>query len=190
MKTSWLKPLENPTEMGIQDHFHSAATGPRRKQKILTPIGFLLFAGSAAVVILGGLALDRLIPFPRLLPRKAGSILGLLLIISGTVLCAMCVIQFLKADGTPVPFNPPKELIVTGLYLRVRNPMLTGVFACLFGTGFLLQSLSIVLITTPLYIIAHIIELKRVEEPELEQRFGADYTEYRRNVPMFIHRPG
>jgi len=157
---------------------------------ILTPVGFIFFAGSVAAVVLGGLALDRLIQFPRLLPRKAGSILGVVLIISGFLLCAVCVIQFLKAGGTPVPFNPPKELIITGLYLRARNPMLTGLFACLLGIGFLLQSLSILLITTPLYIVAHVIELKRVEEPELERRFGASYTEYRRNVPMFIPRPG
>jgi protein-S-isoprenylcysteine O-methyltransferase Ste14 len=67
--------------------------------------------------------------------------------------------------------------------------MLSGVIFSLFGLGFMLNSISIVAISTPLYIIAHAIELKKVEEPELEQRFGAGYIDYKREVPMFIPRP-
>jgi protein-S-isoprenylcysteine O-methyltransferase Ste14 len=67
--------------------------------------------------------------------------------------------------------------------------MVTGVFTALFGVGLILHSLSIVFIWTPLYMLAHVIELKKVEEPELELRFGAAYTEYKRRVPMLIPRP-
>ncbi len=67
--------------------------------------------------------------------------------------------------------------------------MVTGVFTALFGIGLFLHSGSIVFVWTPLYILAHVIELKTVEEPELELRFGAAYTEYKRTVPMFIPRP-
>ncbi|MFC1530158.1 methyltransferase family protein [Gemmatimonadota bacterium] len=184
--------------MAIKDKIHATATGPRRKRWLLTPVGFLLFAGAVLAVILGGLALDRLIPVEkllpipvkRLLPRSVSTILGLALIIPGLILSLSCVVQFLRAGGTPIPINPPEELIVTGLYLWMRNPMLTGLFGMLLGTGFLLQSLSIVLITTPIFIIAFVIELKKVEEPELEQRFGDSYREYKRRVPMFIPRPG
>ena len=45
-------------------------------------------------------------------------------------------------------------------------------FTGLFGIGLVLHSASIVFIWTPLYILAHVIELKKVEEPELELRFG------------------
>ncbi|MCK4772846.1 MAG: isoprenylcysteine carboxylmethyltransferase family protein, partial [Candidatus Latescibacteria bacterium] len=103
--------------------------------------------------------------------------------------CAWCVVRFARSHGTPVPFDPPKELIVTGPYVWVRNPMVSGLFTSLFGIGFMLNSISIVAIWTPLYIIAHVIELKKVEEPELEQRFGASYVDYKREVPMFIPRP-
>ena len=76
-----------------------------------------------------------------------------------------------------------------GPYVWMRNPMVTGVFTVLFGIGVILHSSSIVFIWTPLYILAHVIELKKVEEPELELRFGAAYVEYKRRVPMFIPRP-
>ena len=71
----------------------------------------------------------------------------------------------------------------------MRNPMVTGVFTALFGIGLVLHSASIGFIWTPLYILAHAMELKNIEEPELELRFGATYSEYKRTVPMFIPRP-
>jgi protein-S-isoprenylcysteine O-methyltransferase Ste14 len=43
-----------------------------------------------------------------------------------------------------------------------------------------------VLIWTPIYLIANLIEITRVEQPELERRFGDSYREYRRRVPMLI----
>ena len=66
--------------------------------------------------------------------------------------------------------------------------MLTGVFTGLFGLGVLLHSVGTVLISTPAYILLHLVELKLVEEPELERRFGAAYSEYKRRVPMFWPR--
>jgi len=33
-----------------------------------------------------------------------------------------------KGKGTPAPIDPPKELVVSGLYNYVRNPMYVGVF--------------------------------------------------------------
>jgi protein-S-isoprenylcysteine O-methyltransferase Ste14 len=54
--------------------------------------------------------------------------------------------------------------------------------------GFLLHSVGIALIWTPAYALVHVAELKWVEEPELERRFGSAYAEYRARVPMFIPR--
>jgi protein-S-isoprenylcysteine O-methyltransferase Ste14 len=65
---------------------------------------------------------------------------------------------------------------------------MTGVFACLFGLGFLLHSLSMVVLWTPIFLALNVISVVLVEEPELELRFGEGYKEYRRRVPMFIPR--
>ncbi len=66
--------------------------------------------------------------------------------------------------------------------------MLTGIFTVLFGLGLLLHSAGMVFISIPAYILLHVTWLKLVEEPELERRFGASYSEYKRRVPMFWPR--
>jgi protein-S-isoprenylcysteine O-methyltransferase Ste14 len=175
--------------MSLLEIFHSVATGSQRKRELLTPVGLLIFGLTLVAVVGIGLLTDRVLGMPKLLPRSLGLSIGVVLLVLGSLLCGWCVLRFKKAKGTPVPFNPPKELVVEGPYIWMRNPMVTGVFTGLFGFGLILHSVSIVLVWTPLYILAHVVELKKVEEPELELRFGAAYTEYKRKVPMFIPRP-
>jgi len=70
--------------------------------------------------------------------------------------------------------------------------MLTGVFLFLFGVGFCINSVSLVIFFTPLFVLViNVLELKKIEEPELMKRLGDEYIEYRRQTPMFIpgHRP-
>lgn len=50
-------------------------------------------------------------------------------------------------------------------YTITRNPMLTRVFLLLFGIGFLIKSVSLVCIFTPLFILVMAWELKNIEEP-------------------------
>ncbi len=170
------------------DVFYSVTTGSRRRRLFLTPVGLAVFAGLLLLVVLGSLFTDRALGLPRLLSGALGSVIGVALLAPGVMLCAWCVVLFWRARGTPVPFNPPRELVVVGPYAWVRNPMLTGVFACLFGLGFVLHSLSLVVVWTPVFVLVNAIELKLVEEPELERRLGTSYSEYRKRVPMFVPR--
>jgi len=64
--------------------------------------------------------------------------------------------------------------------------MLLGFFAAFVGLGFLLHSVALVFVWTPALVILNLIELKLVEEPELERRLGATYREYKERVPMLI----
>jgi protein-S-isoprenylcysteine O-methyltransferase Ste14 len=175
--------------MSLARIVHSIASGPRRKRELLTPVGLLVFGLSLAAVVALGLSTDTLLSMPELLPGWVAAGIGAPLLVLGGLLCGWCVVRFKRVKGTPVPFNPPTTLVVEGPYVCMRNPMVTGVFTALFGIGLVLHSISIVLIWTPIYILVHVIELRYVEEPELELRFGAAYAEYKKRVPMFIPRP-
>lgn len=172
--------------MRLDDLFYSVATGSKRLRLLLTPVGLVVFFGMLLLVVSGSLYMDRALGFPKLLSGPIGTLIGVVLLSLGFVIWACCVVWFSKAKGTPVPFNPPRELVTVGPYAWSRNPMLTGVFAFLFGIGFLLHSVSMVFVWTPAFIIFNVLELKLVEEPELERRFGESYIEYRRRVPMFV----
>lgn len=171
------------------DVFYALATGPERRRKLLTPVGLVIFSAILLLVVVGSLLTDRGLGLPGLLPGAAGWAIGGLLLAGGVTLWAWCVLLFRRAKGTPVPFNPPRELVVVGPYAWVRNPMLTGVFASLFGLGFVLHSISMVFLWTPVFVLANAIELKLVEEPELERRLGPSYSQYRQRVPMFLPKP-
>ena len=166
--------------MRLDDLFYSVATGSKRLRLLLTPVGLVVFFGMLLLVVFGSLYMDRAFGFPKLLSGPSGTLIGYVLLAVGLVIWAWCVVWFLKAKGTPVPFNPPRELVTTGPYAWSRNPMMTGVFAFLFGIGFLLHSVSMVFVWMPVFIVLNVLELKMVEEPELERRFGESYIAYGR----------
>lgn len=90
--------------------------------------------------------------------------------------------------GTPAPFAPPKHLVVGGLYRYVRNPMYVAIAAAVAGQGLLLGQpvLYAALAVGAIPVVAFV---RLYEEPVLARKFGADYEEYRRNVPRWLPRP-
>jgi len=146
----------------------------------------MIFAVFSALFVLAAILVDRLLDLPPLLPEAARLPMSIPVVAIGVVLTAWSAFHFLKVKGTPVPFNPPPKVVDTGPYIYARNPMLTGVFLFLFGIGFGLNSVSLVLVFTPLYVLMNVWELKHIEEPELVRRLGQEYIEYRRKTPMFI----
>jgi len=172
--------------MKLNDLFYLVATGSKRLRLLLTPVGLVIFFGMLLLVFFGFLYLDKVLGFRKLLSGPIGTLIGVVLLSLGLVIWAWCVVWFSKAKGTPVPFNPPRDLVTAGPYTWSRNPMLTGVFTFLFGIGFLLHSVSMVFVLTPVFVLFNILELKLIEEPELERRFGESYIEYRQRVPMFF----
>ena len=167
---------------------HIAATGTKKTRTLLTPIGLAIFGAFTALFLFAAIFVDRLLSLPRLFPEGASLTVSIPLIVAGLAVTAWSALHFLKVKGTPVPFNPPPKVVKTGPYRYARNPMLAGVFLLLFGLGFSINSFSLVFFFTPLYVLINVWELKNIEEPELIKRLGDEYTEYRRNTPMFFPR--
>jgi protein-S-isoprenylcysteine O-methyltransferase Ste14 len=168
--------------------FYRVATGSRKVRDFLTPVGVIFFFALVAFFVLFPLWIDRVLSFPRLLSKPWGIGIAIPLLCIGLFFMSWSIANFFRVRGTPVPFNPPPKLVNVGPYAHIRNPMLTGVFALMFGLGFLFRSISSVAICTPLFILLNALELKTIEEPELEKRLGRDYIEYKKKVPMFIPR--
>jgi protein-S-isoprenylcysteine O-methyltransferase Ste14 len=168
------------------DLLYKSATGTKQVRTILTPIGAVIFGLFTFCFILIAIEVDKIFYLPKIRIPLSNLIVAIPLIILGLIFTGWSVLHFLKVKGTPVPINPPPELVKSGLYAYTRNPMLTGIFLLMFGIGFGIGSFSLILIFTPLFILANTLELKMIEEPELERRLGKEYIEYKKKTAMFI----
>ncbi len=52
----------------------------------------------------------------------------------------------------------------------------------------MLNSISLIFIFTPPFILLNVLYLKTVKEKEIEKKFGQEYLKYKESVPMFIPR--
>ena len=113
------------------------------------------------------------------------SIFAVTLAVAGMAVLLKCVWDFFAAGkGTLAPLDPPKHLVVSGVYRFTRNPMYNGVLAVLIGEAWLFTSILlfgyafIVLVLVHLFVVLY-------EEPALEANFGKAYQVYRRAVPRW-----
>lgn len=81
--------------------------------------------------------------------------------------------------------NAEHELITAGPYRIVRHPIYTSVLCLLWGSGFILLPLPLVLIATILALIGTEIRV-HVEDGLLATRFGKQFDQYKRRVFAYI----
>jgi protein-S-isoprenylcysteine O-methyltransferase Ste14 len=168
------------------DFFYGIATGDPRRRWLWTPLGPMLGASLITVLLAMALWLDRLLRLPKFPPSEFNLLLSLPFIFIGVCIMLWSLLHFALAKGTPVPFNPPPRLVISGPYAYVRNPMYLGAFIALFGVGILLRSLSLIFVFVPLLILLINWLLRVVEEPELEKRLGEEYIRYKTRIPRFF----
>ena len=115
-------------------------------------------------------------------------LLGLILFAGGLALFCWCVTLFAKIGrGTLAPWDPTRALVAAGPYRHVRNPMISGVVMMLFGQALVWGSWAIAFWAALVLLINHVYFVL-IEEPGLEERFGASYINYKARVPRWIPR--
>ena len=145
----------------------------------------LLFLLLAPGVLGGLLPLTVLQTGPRL-QTGIFSYLAFPLWVIGALVLLSCFWDFAhKGLGTPVPIDPPKKLIVSGLYRYVRNPMYVGVFLAIIG-HFLWFGYWIMPVYAGIFFMIVHAFVTLYEEPSLKERFGAAYETYLYEVPRWI----
>jgi protein-S-isoprenylcysteine O-methyltransferase Ste14 len=108
--------------------------------------------------------------------------------VTGLGMLIWCFWDFVqKGQGTPAPVEPPKELVVSGLYHYVRNPMYVGVLMVILGHFFWFGYWSLLLYAGIFLLIVHIF-VTLYEEPHLKETFGETYENYLQRVPRWIPR--
>ena len=89
-----------------------------------------------------------------------------------------------KGHGTPNPLDPPKELVATGLYRHVRNPIYVGVLIIVIGHFLWFRSIWMLAYAFAVFLLFHLF-VTLYEEPTLKAKFGAAYENYCKSVPRW-----
>ncbi|MCK4910865.1 MAG: isoprenylcysteine carboxylmethyltransferase family protein [Thermodesulfovibrionales bacterium] len=162
-------------------------------KRLLKPAlkAIVVLPGTALIYVPAGLVWlsmgTSLAPVPPGI-TSPGFAAGLLLALAGLALMVSTVRLFLRyGDGTPAPWEPPRKLVIRGPYRHVRNPMLTGVICFQFAEALLIGSWPLA-IWGAVFAAANALYFPLVEEKGLENRFGSEYLEYKRNVPRWVPR--
>ena len=123
-----------------------------------------------------------------LLPRHWGvaQIAGFLAIALGLSTLLKCIWDFASVGrGTLAPLDPPRTLVVRGLYRHVRNPMYVSVLIVLLGEALFFESWVFLQYALAWLLIVHLVVVL-YEEPNLRRQFGAAYDEYCRAVRRWL----
>jgi protein-S-isoprenylcysteine O-methyltransferase Ste14 len=116
------------------------------------------------------------------------AILSLICIGAGTALLGACIVEFARSGrGTLSPADPPRQLVVRGLYRYVRNPMYLSVTTIVLGEALLTSSAALTLYWAIWFLVVNLFVIG-YEEPNLRRRFGSSYDEDKRHVPRWIPR--
>jgi protein-S-isoprenylcysteine O-methyltransferase Ste14 len=113
-------------------------------------------------------------------------IVALIPLTIGLAIYVRCVWEFAaRGRGIPAPLDHPKQLVVTGLYRYVRNPMYVGVLLVLVGEALFFRSVSFLEYTLIWFAFVNLAVLV-YEEPNLKRKFGESYDRYRASVRRWL----
>ena len=112
--------------------------------------------------------------------------LGIAFGAGGTLLVAWSGLTLaITGNGTPMPFDAPRRLVMVGPYSWFRNPMVTGTVAQGVGAGVYLGS-GLVIICFLLCALLWDVLVRHDDEDRLQKSFGREFEAYRRNVRCWL----
>ena len=112
--------------------------------------------------------------------------MGGVLFVGGAALAIACTDLFIRhGRGAPFELDAPRHLVTTGPFAVGRNPIDMGEQAVIWGAALYLSSVGPLVYVTVLTVCCFEVY---VEEPELRERFGDEYEDYRHSVPRWLPR--
>jgi len=150
---------------------------------LIAPIIFL------TVVYYLNRAIDKYFNLPKI-PFNLNLIAYPLIIIGIIIIFSVFYLFINFGEGTPIPKQltskfATKKLVTNGVFKYSRNPFAIGMLMTLVGFGFYIKSYFMIILTIIIFIGGYLF-IVYVEEPDMEQRFGLQYLEYKKKVPRWI----
>ncbi|SNZ00924.1 methyltransferase family protein [Flagellimonas pacifica] len=90
-----------------------------------------------------------------------------------------------KGEGTPLPIDQTKKLVINGPYKYVRNPMAIAGMGQGIAVSLYFNSIHILVYALIGGLIWHLV-VKPIEEKNMINRFGEDYLMYQKKVRCWI----
>lgn len=83
-----------------------------------------------------------------------------------------------RGHGLPISHLPPRVLVESGPFGKLRHPIYVGYTLALSGIGLLLESPGVALFAPLLLSVGWLGYAHQIEEPMLRRRFGQSYLDY------------
>lgn len=156
------------------------------KRAPVSSLGIFLQSISFALIWL--LGRTQWWPFP---PSSVGELvlagLAVILAFASSVFCLLAVRTLGKQWTYRARVIEGHELIATGPYAVVRNPIYLGMFGMILSTGLVYSRWWNFLAAVVFFLIGNRIRV-RAEEKLLRETFGSQFDDYARRVPAFLPR--
>jgi len=166
------------------DTFRMARPLPRRQLLARTGVQIVAVWGFALGVLPAlAVQVDRRLGLPRARGRRGT---GALVFAAGSAVgLASAWVMANDGHGTPIPFDAARDLVVSGPYRVVRNPMAMSAIVQSTGVALGLGSPTAALIPVAGGLVWNA-AIRPAEEDFLAQCFGDAYRDYQRAVRCWV----
>lgn len=142
------------------------------------------------VVLFFAMKIDKRFGFQPFLASPYNIILFILFSILGAFMVWQAYTYLvIIGEGSPCPqLGGTRKLITSGPYSLVRHPSVIGKLLGIIGLGCLFKSTVFTFVIIPLLFVWSAFYNRFIQEKGCVEKFGREYLEYRKRVPMFIPR--
>lgn len=88
------------------------------------------------------------------------------------------------SEGWQLVYDSKGGLVTHGIYKYMRHPQYTGIF--IMTLGFMIQWPTLVTLILWPFVIAMYVQLARIEERQVMEKYPNKYSDYLKRTPMFL----